>query len=319
MSRNLLLLALSLATLTASAGEVKDYTPAFPAIKVNGETVPPEALKKRYEFWLKVYKAPGKPLSNDFLDQLAKISREQIVQQIAIRQHVEKEKLTLTPESLKEDLDAFKADLAAQGKKFEDVLKSRDKTEDEFMAEFAQRAAIARETRAAAEKDMAELKGTFDKEKEKMGLRRASQIRFSYEKTLYTAHPQRTKEDAKKEAGHALERARKGEDFTTLAKQLSDDTVSREQGGDLGWLSHNYIPKTVATALYALEKTGDITELVESEQGFHILRMTDQKTDDDQFKAFLKQRMYMRTLAAENKLAKDAKVEIEKAADATTK
>lgn len=316
MHRSLLpALAIVVATLSAGAGEEKEYTPALPNVKVNGEVLTGETIRKTYEFWLKVYKAPGKPLSKDFLDKLASLSRDQAVQRVAVRQFVEKNKLTLTPEQLKEDVDAFKADLVKQGKSFDDLLKSRAKTADEFTAEFALRAAMTRHQTAEAEKDMDALKKTFEKEKEKMAFRRASQIRFSYEKTKYTAHPERTKEDAKKQADYALERVKKGEDFAALAKQLSDESVSANLNGDLGWIAPNYVPKSVAAAVYALEKAGDVAEVVESEQGFHIVKMTELKPEDQEFKAFLKQRVYLRTLAAENKLAKEAKVEVEKPAE----
>lgn len=316
MLRTILLIAIVLTPLANFAGEEKEYTPAIPTVKVNGETVPPESIKKIFDFWLKVYKAPGKPLSNDLIDKLASISLNQAIQHIAVRQYIDKNKLALPPDALKEDFEAFKADLTVQGKNFADVLKSRDKTEEEFLVDFALRAAMTRALRAETEKDLEPIKKAFEKEKEKLGLRRASQIRFSYEKTKYTAHPERTEEEAKKEADHALERARKDEDFTTLAKELSDETVSRDQGGDLGWIAPSYVPKQVVTALYALEKTGDVADLVKSEQGYHVIKMTDQKSEEKEFQAFLKQRVYIRTMAEENKLSKDATIEVEKLPEA---
>ncbi|MEI6232713.1 MAG: peptidylprolyl isomerase [Planctomycetota bacterium] len=306
-------LVAALALHSVRAVEEAEYAPSLPSVKVNGETLSSDTIRNRYEFWLKVYKAPGKPLSKEFHDKLASISREQMVQQMAIRQHIDKNKLTLTPDALKEDLASFKADLLKQGKSFEDLLKSRAKTEDEFTAEFALRAAMTRAMAVEAEKDLDALKKAFEKEKETMAVRRVSQIRFTYEKSKYTQHPERPKEDAKKEADYAMERAKKGEDFTTLAKQLSDENVSKEQGGDLGWMAPTYVPKQIAAAVYALEKVGDIAALVESDQGFHILKMTDMKPEEQEFLAFKKQRIYLRSLAAENKLGKDAKVEVENA------
>ena len=309
----LLIISAALLVSTLHAGE--EYTPAMPNLKVNGEALPGEAVKKIYDFWLKVYQAPGKPLSKEFQDKLASISRDQAVQHAAVQQYVEKNKLALTPDQTKEDLEAFKADLTKQGRKFDDILKSRAKTEAEFSSEFALRAALTRANKAEVEKDADGLKKAFEAEKDKRALRRASQIRFSYEKTKFTAHPERTKDDAKKQADFALERAKKGEDFATLAKQLSDDSVSAAQGGDLGWIAPGYIPKALTAAVYALQKVGDVTDLIETEQGFHIVKLVELRSEEEEFKAFVKQRVYVKTLTQESALTKAAKVEIDKPAE----
>lgn len=311
MPRLLVLLAALIAT-AAFAGDEKEYTPAIPSVTVNGEKVSADTIRKIYDYWVKVYSAPGKHLPNDLLDKLASLSRAQAVRHVAVRQHVEKDKLGLSPEELKEKLDAFKAELTAQGKNFDEYLKTRGKTDEEFSAEFALRAALMRETARDAQNDLDTLKKDFAKDKEKMPLRRASQIRFSFEKTKYTAHPERSKDDAKKQAVYALERAKKGEDFAVLAKQLSDESISRDKGGDMGWIKPGAEPKPLSDALYALEKAGDIAELIESEQGFHIVKLTELKTDDAEYQKYLKQRVYSLTLATENRLEKEAKVEVEK-------
>ena len=306
----ILMLAVVLSITTVRAAE--EYTPAMPNLKVNGEPLSGDAVKKIYDFWLKVYQAPGSPLSKEFLDKLASISRDQAVQHAAIHQYVERNKLALTPAQTKEDLEAFKADLTKQGRKFDDILKSRAKTEAEFMNEFALRAALTRAIKAETEKDAEGLKKAFEAEKEKLALRRPSQIRFSYEKTKFTAHNERTKDDARKQADFALERAKKGEDFATLAKQLSDDSVSAALGGDLGWIAPNFTPKPLAAAVYALKKVGDVADLIETEQGFHIVKLIELKSDEEEFKAFVKQRVYVKTLTQESTLAKAAKVEMDK-------
>ncbi len=311
MVRLPVLLAALLAT-AAFAGDEKEYTPAMPAVTVNGEKISADAIRKIYDYWVKIYSAPGKHLPNDLLDKLASMSRGQAVRHVAVRQHIEKNKLALAPEALKADMDAFKAELTAQGKNFDEYLKTRGKTEEGFSVEFALRAALTRATAADAEKNADAIKKDFSKDKEKMPLRRGSQIRFSYEKSKYTAHPERSKDDAKKQAVYAQERAKKGEDFSTLAKELSDESVSREKGGDMGWIKPGAEPKPLSDALYALEKAGDVADLVESEQGFHVVKMTELKTEDAEYQKYLKQRIYSLTLAAENRLEKEAKVEVEK-------
>jgi len=62
--------------------------------------------------------------------------------------------------------------------------------------------------------------------------------------------------------------------FADLAKELSQDTGSASQGGDLGWISKNMLVPQVEDAVFKLEK-GAISGVVESPFGDHILYITD--------------------------------------------
>ena len=63
-----------------------------------------------------------------------------------------------------------------------------------------------------------------------------------------------------------------GEDFAMLAGEYSDDPVSAEQGGDLGWASRGDYVEAFEAALFELE-TGAISAPVRTEFGFHIIRL----------------------------------------------
>jgi len=63
-----------------------------------------------------------------------------------------------------------------------------------------------------------------------------------------------------------------GEDFAALAGEYSDDPVSAEQGGALGWASRGDYVDAFSDALFGLE-TGEISAVVRTEFGFHIIRL----------------------------------------------
>jgi peptidyl-prolyl cis-trans isomerase D len=63
-----------------------------------------------------------------------------------------------------------------------------------------------------------------------------------------------------------------GEDFATLAREYSDDRVSAEQGGDLGWASRGDYVEAFEAALFELEVDA-VSSPVRSEFGFHIIRL----------------------------------------------
>jgi hypothetical protein len=71
-----------------------------------------------------------------------------------------------------------------------------------------------------------------------------------------------------------IEKLKNGEDFATLAKELSTDTGSAVNGGDLGWFGSGAMVPEFETAVFALEKPGDITLTpVKSQFGFHIIQL----------------------------------------------
>ncbi len=84
-------------------------------------------------------------------------------------------------------------------------------------------------------------------------------------------------EKAKQKASKLLAKIKAGEDFATLATQESDDTVSAEKGGDLGYFSRGIMDPAFEAATFGLKKPGDLSDIVRSAFGFHIIRLTDIK------------------------------------------
>lgn len=71
-----------------------------------------------------------------------------------------------------------------------------------------------------------------------------------------------------------IDRIKNGEDFGELAKELSTDTGSAVNGGDLGWFGTGAMVPEFEIAAFALEKTGDYTtKPVQSQFGFHIIQL----------------------------------------------
>ena len=80
-----------------------------------------------------------------------------------------------------------------------------------------------------------------------------------------------TKESAREQAADLAERARKGEDFATLAKEYSKDAGSATVGGDLGWVEPGFMVQAFEEGLYALSLGSPISDPVETGFGWHII------------------------------------------------
>ncbi|EDZ55518.1 peptidylprolyl isomerase PrsA [Bacillus paranthracis] len=67
-----------------------------------------------------------------------------------------------------------------------------------------------------------------------------------------------------------------GASFEELAKQESQDLLSKEKGGDLGYFNSGRMAPEFETAAYKL-KVGQISNPVTSPNGYHIIKLTDKK------------------------------------------
>lgn len=119
--------------------------------------------------------------------------------------------------------------------------------------------------------------------------------------------------ESEDEAKAAAERLAKGEDFAAVAKELSKDPGSGENGGDLGFFTKEQMVPEFAEAAFA-QKPGEVSKPVKSQFGWHIIkteetRQTPVPTIDqvrDQIEVYLGRRAQQDAI---QKLRSDAKIE----------
>lgn len=77
-------------------------------------------------------------------------------------------------------------------------------------------------------------------------------------------------------AKKAIARAKK-EDFTKLAKELSEEPGAAESGGDLGFFSKDRMVPEFADAAFSQKKNAVSTQPVKTQFGYHVIKVTDTK------------------------------------------
>lgn len=82
------------------------------------------------------------------------------------------------------------------------------------------------------------------------------------------------KEANRTKAEELLARVKKGEDFSKIAKEFSDDAASAKKGGDLGFFGRGVMVDSFEEVAFSMEKD-EVSDLVESVFGFHIIKISD--------------------------------------------
>lgn len=73
-------------------------------------------------------------------------------------------------------------------------------------------------------------------------------------------------------AQEVYSRATANEDFAALAKEYSEDQLSAQQGGALGWLQEGAIDPAFSTKVFAM-KAGELSEPLVTPFGFHVIKL----------------------------------------------
>ncbi|RWS44463.1 peptidylprolyl isomerase [Bacillus mycoides] len=193
----------------------------------------------------KVGNVTEKELSKELRQTYGKSTLSQMMLNKALldKYEVSDEEAKKQVEAAKEQMgDKFKVALEQVGLKNEDELKERMKPE--IALEKAIRATVT-------DKDVK------DNHKPEM---KVSHILVKDEKT----------------AKEVKEKINNGEDFTALAKQYSEDTGSKEQGGEIAGFAPGQTVKEFEEAAYKLD-AGQVSEPIKTSYGYHIIKVTDKK------------------------------------------
>ena len=163
--------------------------------------------------------------------------------------------------------DKVKID-AATVQKYYDEHKSAFEVPEQIKAEFVVFSADTLMDQVSVSE--AEVKAWYDGHKdryEQSEERRASHI-------LIAIKADADKEKAKAKAEEVLQEVQKSPaKFAELAKKYSEDTGSAKDGGDLGYFGHGMMVKAFEDIVFK-QKDGEISGLVESDYGFHIIKLT---------------------------------------------
>ncbi len=273
-----------------------------------------ESISKMYgdELWNQEVKGGVK-----YKDEMKKAILQQMIQEQVIYQEAKKEKLEAKSEEVDKQFKQLKESIS-KDKEYEKFLKDND-IDDEFLkAQLAKDISIQnyktnfdKNTKISEE----EMKKYYEENKNNYidDEVKASHILIStVDPKTNKPVSEAKKKEAKEKAEEVLKKAKSGEDFAKLAKEYSDDKGSAENGGDLGFFSKGEMVPEFEKAAFSMDKD-EISDLVESQFGYHIIKVTDKKYKEytfDEVKDNIKQNLlYKKYTEQVDKLTKEAKIE----------
>lgn len=250
------------------------------AVRVNGV----EISNQRFDAFYQEYRRPsGINVAGrgDHLQKLTQLRREamdQMIEQELVRQAAEAQGIEVGGK----EIDAALAEVSEPFKTPEEFtrrIETEGFTEDSYREHVGRMIAAAKYLggirAGVAPVSDAELERYYRDNEVRLTL--PEQVRVRH--ILLTWKPMGTQDDRaaiRAQMAPILDKARAGEDFAALAREYSDDSATARSGGDTGFFHRGQMVPTFEAVAFALQP-GEISDMVDTPFGVHILRMEERK------------------------------------------
>ncbi|GAB6988806.1 foldase protein PrsA [Paenibacillus pini] len=179
-----------------------------------------------------------------------------------VNQAATEKKITVTDADIAKEIETIKKGFNSETE-YQQALTQSNMTEDDLKKQMDMQVKIRKLVEPTVKVTDDEVKKYFDENKE--SLNTPEQVKASH---ILVA--------TKAEAEAILKELKGGADFATVAKEKSTDPGSKANGGDLGYFGKGVMNAPFEKAAFALEP-GKLSDVVQSENGFHIIKVTDHK------------------------------------------
>ena len=275
MTRRFVVLALALALgLMGSPWSLVSAAPPpaqDAAAQVNGKKITYQELNGEFLARTRV------PFDKVQDDPQAQQARKELLQQLIdgelVLEQAERQKVTVTPQSVDEQVKSIRARFPSD-EAFTQALGASGLTPEGLKANIKKgmlrQQILNKEVLEKVAVSPKEVETFFNEHKDTYVQEEAVHARHILIKVAPDASPE-DDQKAKERAKAVLAKAKKGEDFSKLAAQYSEDS-SKDSGGDLGYFGRGRMVKPFEEAAFAL-KAGQISDPVRSQFGYHIIKV----------------------------------------------
>lgn len=255
---------------------VKPVPQVLPEVvaRVNGEDV----KKADFERMIRTIEGrAGQPIPAEHRDEILRNALDQLVVYTLLAQESKARGIKVDDTEVNQKVQELRGQFPSQ-EAFDAALKTRGMTEDSLRHDASVDLSVnklmdAQVAGAAAATD-ADARDFYDKNPDKF--KQEEQIRASHILIHVDQNaPPAVRAKAKAQIESILKQARGGADFATLARKYSQDG-SAQAGGDLNYFSPGQMVPQFDAVAFKL-KVGQISDVVTTEFGYHIIKVTDRK------------------------------------------
>lgn len=266
---------------TAAAPAASEPAKPVPAVipdvvaRVNGETV----TKVEFDDAVAAVEQRNQgPVPADQRDRVLRGVLDQLVGIKLLTQEAAARKIAVPEADIEAQLTQMRQQFPSE-EVFSQALKQQNKTVDMLKAEARSSLAIQKMLEATLAGKIAvtpqQAQDFYDKNPDQF--KRPEQVRASHILiTVQQGADVAAKAAAKRKAEGVLKQVKAGSDFASLAKANSQDPGSAINGGDLGFFQRGQMVPPFDQAAFTM-KPGSTSELVETQFGYHIIRVVEKK------------------------------------------
>jgi peptidyl-prolyl cis-trans isomerase C len=248
----------------------QDKIPAVVA-KVNGTPIPKGDLIKMADQYQAQVPAMTAGIYRQLLDQL--ISQE------LLRQEAKASGVTASDAEVNQQLGEIKGRYQSPDK-YQEQLKKNGVTEADLVKQIRETMAMQKFVETKVVNDVTvsdqQVKTWYDQNQDKVKHPERVHVRHILVKVDKSSTPE-DKKKAQAKADDLLAKLKAGADFSKLAEESSDDQGSKTRGGELPLFGRGQMVKPFEDAAFALKKPNEISPVVESQFGFHIIQLVERQ------------------------------------------
>jgi peptidyl-prolyl cis-trans isomerase C len=239
--------------------------------RINGESV----SRSEFEDAVRAIESQNGPVPATERDRIYRAVLDRLIGARLLLQESKARKVAVTKEELDERMTMIRQQFPTE-QAFKDALSAQKVSLQKVEADQRQQLMVSKmlqaELGAKVAVNDAEIARTY--KENAAAFQVPERVKASH--ILITVSPTATsdeKAEALARAASVLKSARAGKDFAALAKEFSQDPGSAAQGGDLGFFAAAQMVPPFSEAAFKL-KNGAISDIVETQFGYHIIKVT---------------------------------------------
>ena len=251
--------------------------PGDAAAVVNGSVITQEALAFETQRFMEQMARQGQVPNEEMMPQMRENVLNRMIEEELLYQDSQAKAIKVPEDRVKKELASIKERFPSE-KEYNDALAGIGMSEDALAQKITRGVAIEELIKTHVIQDITvsadESRNFYDQNASMF--EKPEQIKASH---ILIKTAEDATDDQKTEARKKIDDVRKkavaGEDFAALAKEYSEGP-SNVRGGDLGYFSRGQMVKPFEDVAFALKK-GEISDVVETQFGYHIIIVTDHR------------------------------------------